>query len=63
MKPSYTVLAKNLKCEIRKYEDDHMDFVVFAPENIHITLPGLYYHTVAHWIHTTHQIPETWSKE
>lgn len=55
MKPSYTVLAKNLKCEIRKYEDDHMDFVVFAPENIHIGLPDLCGRFVIMWVNITHQ--------
>lgn len=55
MKPSYTVLAKNLKCEIRKYEDDHMDFVVFAPENIHIDLPDFCGRFIIMWVNTTHQ--------
>ena len=55
MKSSYTVLAKNLKCEIRKYEDDHMDFVVFAPENIHIDLPDFCGRFIIMWVNTTHQ--------
>lgn len=54
MNPSYTVLAKNLKCEVRRY-DDRMDFVVFAPENIHIDLPDLCGRFVIMWINTTHQ--------
>ncbi len=54
MIPNYTVLAKNLKCEVREY-DDHMDVVVFAPKNIHIDLPDSFGRFIIMWINATHK--------